>query len=91
MYVDSPSFPDPIDPLPETEIARLTPMPPSVPVVEKKAVIKTGLSMPIKNQFGTFMPLRHEFDSPFNEDAEEIPADIVFNEDDTEEERSIKV
>lgn len=50
-----------------------------------------GLSLPIKAQYGSFMPLRREFDSPFNEEAEEIPADIVFNEDDTDDERHIKI
>ncbi len=90
-YVDSPNYPTPIDPLSEEEIRAAWPMPVAVPIVEKKVIPKPGLSLPMKNNLGTFMPLRNEFDTPFNEEAEEIPADIVFNEDDNEEEKKTKV
>ncbi len=91
VYVDSPHYPTPIDPLPEEQIRAALPMPVAPAVQEKKVIFKPGLSMPMKNHLGTFMPLRNEFDTPYNEEAEDIPADIVFNEDDTEEERALKV
>ena len=91
VYVDSPSYPDPIDPLPEETIAAALPMPIRPRVDEKKPNYKPGLSLPMKANLGSFMPLRGEFDTPYNEDAEDLPADIVFNEDDTDEERLVKV
>jgi transcriptional adapter 2-alpha len=91
VYVDSDSYPQPVDPLPEETIKAALPMPIAPRVQEKKVVFKPGLSLPMKPNMGSFMPMRAEFDSPFNEDAENLPADIVFNDDDTEEEKSLKV
>ena len=91
VYVDPPSYPDPKDPLSEETIQAALPMPEHAPVNEKKTKYKPGLSEPIKNTLGSFMPLRGEFDRPYNENAEDVPADIVFFEDDTDEERLIKV
>ena len=66
VYVDTPTYPDPAEPLSEETIQAALPMPPAVKVHEKKVPFKPGLSSPIKSNMGSFMPLRGEFDTPYN-------------------------
>lgn len=94
VYVDTPTFPEPSPPLTREQVDSLSPMPPGVPAThdkERKEKPRTPLSQPAKPQYGSYMPYRMEFDTPWNEEIEEIPARTVFMEDDTPEERALKI
>ncbi len=57
----------------------------------RKQPKKTQTSNPIKPELGGYMPLRHEFEFPFNDQAEVPVATVKFSEHDTPEERQIKM
>jgi hypothetical protein len=57
----------------------------------RKTAKKPPTSNPIKAELGGYMPLRNEFEFPYNDQAEVPVATVKFSESDTPEEREIKV
>ena len=57
----------------------------------RKSNKKTQTSNPIKAELGGYMPQRHEFEVPYNDQAESPVASVKFSENDTAEERQIKM
>ena len=57
----------------------------------RKSNKKTQTSNPIKAELGGYMPMRHEFEFPYNDQAEVPVATVKFSDNDTPEERKIKM
>eukprot|EP01130_Rhizamoeba_saxonica_P014807 TRINITY_DN6506_c0_g1_i2.p1 TRINITY_DN6506_c0_g1~~TRINITY_DN6506_c0_g1_i2.p1 ORF type:complete len:429 (-),score=96.94 TRINITY_DN6506_c0_g1_i2:99-1385(-) len=68
------------------------PIPP-VPKSQTKTTIKKPAKVinPVRSDLSNYMPARKEFDLEWNSDMENIVCDIGFEDDDTPEDRDIKV
>eukprot|EP01100_Stratorugosa_tubuloviscum_P014384 TRINITY_DN7671_c2_g1_i1.p1 TRINITY_DN7671_c2_g1~~TRINITY_DN7671_c2_g1_i1.p1 ORF type:complete len:490 (+),score=181.15 TRINITY_DN7671_c2_g1_i1:47-1516(+) len=88
LYMDSPYFP-----LPDLDV----PFPKdlksndNINIQSPDNSPKVKASLPIANEQTGFMPKREEFEIEWENDAEQILTDLAFNDDDTAEEREIKL
>ncbi|KAJ2453588.1 Transcriptional adapter ada2 [Coemansia sp. RSA 2336] len=79
IYVASPAWP-----LPEDKIKPALPIP-------KKQSIKVLSSQPSNHEIAGYMPGRLEFETEWENDAEQVVKDMIITDDDTPEEQELKL